>query len=143
MTKRAYRKALIRFMTANKIENLEDLLSLPVPDIETMIIDYLLALQKDDLSSSFINISLSAFKHVLSMNDVRINKEKIGKFLGEYKKKNTDRGYTTAELRSIVDACHLRLKVVVLTMVTVVCRYSLISTYLVYAISIHYASRIL
>ena len=86
-TKGAYRKALIRFMTTNHIDNLEELLSLPVQDIENMIIDYLLKLQNDDSSSSFININFSALKHVLAMNDVRTNNVKISKFLGEYTKK--------------------------------------------------------
>lgn len=48
--------------------------------------------------------------------------EKIAKFLGEFKKKNTDRGYTTPEIKSIFDVCDLRLKVVVLTLATTAIR---------------------
>jgi integrase len=33
-------------------------------------------------------------------------------------KKNTDRGYTTAEIRAIIEACDLRLKVAVITKAT-------------------------
>jgi len=33
------------------------------------------------------------------MNDIRINKEKIGKFLGESGRKNTDRAYTHEEIK--------------------------------------------
>lgn len=117
-TKKIYRKALRRFMTVNKFETLEDILSLPIQDIENMLVDYLQALKKDDLSSSYINLNFSALKHLFFMNDVRINKEKISRFLGESKKKNVDRGYTTEEIRTILDNCDLRLKVAVLTMVT-------------------------
>lgn len=117
-TKDAYRKGLLRFMSTNKFQTLEEMLALPIQDIENMIIDYLLALKKDDLSSSFIGINFSALKHYYFMNDVRINKEKISRFLGEAKKKNVDRAYTTEEIRTILENCDLRLKVVVLTMAT-------------------------
>ena len=62
------------------------MLSRPIPDIENMLIDYLLDLKKQDLSSSYINLNFCALKHFYFMNDVRINKEKIAKFLGEPKK---------------------------------------------------------
>ena len=72
---------------------LEDMLTLPIADIENMLIDYLLDLRKKDLSSSYINLNFCALKLYYFMNDVRINKEKIGKYLGEQKRKNTDRAY--------------------------------------------------
>ena len=40
-----------------------------------------------------------ALKHFYFMNNVRINKEKIGKFLGESKKKNVDRSHTHEEIK--------------------------------------------
>ena len=113
-TKRVYRRALIRYLQKNKIiKSLEDMLTLPIQDIENKLVDYLLGLKNDNLSSSFVDLNFSALKHYYFMNDVRINKEKIGKFLGEQKRKNTDRGYTTAEIRSILDLCDIRMKVVV------------------------------
>ncbi len=113
MTKRVYRKALLRYMQKNKVNSLDEMLSLPIQDIENKIVDYLLELKKRDLSSSFIGLNFSALKHFYFMNDVRINKEKISKFLGEFKKKNTDRAYTTAEIRAIMDQCDLRMKMIV------------------------------
>lgn len=47
------------------------------------------------------------------MNSVRINKERISKFLGESKKKNVDRSYTHAEIKSMLDIADLRFKVVI------------------------------
>ena len=43
------------------------------------------------------------------MNYVCINKEKIGKFLGESKKENVDRSYLDAEIKSMLDIAHLPL----------------------------------
>ena len=50
------------------------------------------------------------------MNDIRINKEKIGKFLGESGRKNTDRAYTYDEIKKILDVADLRMKSVILLM---------------------------
>ena len=89
------------------------MLSLPIADIENMLVDYLLDLRKQDLSSSYINLNFCALKLFYFMNDVRINKEKIGKYLGESKKKNVDRSYTHPEIKSLIDIADLRLKVVI------------------------------
>jgi integrase len=114
-TKQAYQKALLRYLTHYKT-TIDSILTLPIAEIENMLIDYLMDQKNQDLSSTYINLNFCAIKHFYFMNDVRINKEKIGKFLGESKKKHTDRGYTTPEIKSIFDLCDLRLKVVVLTL---------------------------
>lgn len=69
-------------MTVNKFETLEDILSLPIQDLENMLVDYLQALKKDDLSPSYINLNFSALKHLFFMNDVRINKERNSRIFG-------------------------------------------------------------
>ena len=38
------------------------------------------------------------------MNDIIVNRKKIGKFLGEHTKKVKDRAYTREEIKKIVDA---------------------------------------
>ena len=91
----------------------EKMLSLPIDDVEDKLVDYLLYMKKQDLSTSFINLNFCALKHFYFMNNVRINKEKIGKFLGESKKKNVDRSYTHAEIKSVLDIADLRFKVVI------------------------------
>jgi integrase len=100
-------------MHHNKINSLEEMLTLPIIDAENLLIDYLMDLKKRDLSTGFIGINFCAIKHFYFMNDVRINKEKIGRFLGESKKKHTDRGYDTGEIKTILEMCDTRLKVVV------------------------------
>ena len=44
------------------------------------------------------------------MNDIRISKQKIIKFLGEPRRKNTDRAYTHEEIKKILDVTDLRVK---------------------------------
>ena len=67
------------------------MLSLTIDEVENNLVDYILHLKKKDLSTSFIGLNFSALKHFYFMNNVRINKERIGRFLGEQKKKNVDR----------------------------------------------------
>ena len=50
------------------------------------------------------------------MNDIRINKEKISKFLGESGRKNTDRAYTHEEIKKILDVSDLSMKSIILLM---------------------------
>jgi hypothetical protein len=59
---------------------------MPISDIENKLISYLMELKGQDLSNSYINLNFCAIKHFYIMNDVRINKEKIAKFIGESKK---------------------------------------------------------
>ncbi|MDQ5868925.1 MAG: hypothetical protein M3530_04265 [Thermoproteota archaeon] len=114
-TKQAYRKAVLRFLANSKLSS-EEMLTLPILDIENMITDYLTDLKKRDLSSGFVSQKFSALKKFYFLNEIRINKEKIDKFLGEQKKKNTNRAYTHQEIKTLLDVCDLRLKVVVLVL---------------------------
>ena len=111
-TKEEYSRCLLRYISHYKT-TLEDMLTLPIVDIENMLVDYLLDLRKQDLSSSYINLNFCALKLYYFMNDVRINKEKVGKYLGESKKKNVDRSYTHPEIKRLIDIADLRLKVVI------------------------------
>ena len=111
-TKYEYKKCLSRYLSHYNTTP-EKMLSLPIDEIENMLVDYLLDMKKQDLSSSYINLNFCALKHFYFMNDVRINKEKIGKFLGEPKKKNVDRSYTHQEIKSMLDIADLRFKVVI------------------------------
>ena len=111
-TKEEYKRSLLRYISHYKT-NLGDILNRPISEIENMLVDYLLELKKQDLSSSYINLNFCALKHFYFMNDVRINKEKISKFLGEPKKKNVDRSYTHPEIKGMLDIADLRFKVVI------------------------------
>lgn len=111
-TKESYRNALQRYVSHYQI-SLKDMLSLPIVDIENNLIDYITYLNGQDLSHSFVNVNFSAIKHFYFMNDKNINTRKVGRFLGEAKKKNVDRCYTHPEIKSLLDISDLRFKVVI------------------------------
>jgi len=58
---------------------------------------------------------------------VVINSVKIGKFLGEDVKKKDERGYTTAEIKRILENCDIRMRMVILTLATTSMRLAALS----------------
>ena len=95
--------------------------------IENSIISYILQLKKENYSYSTINTRLAAIAHFYTMNDIVINRKKIGKYLGEHIKTIKDRAYTVDEIKKIVDACDLKYKIIVTMMASTGCRIGAIS----------------
>jgi integrase len=52
--------------------------------------------------------------HFYSMNDVVLNRKKIGRHVGEYIRKQKDRAYTTEEFHRLLEFCDERSKALVL-----------------------------
>ena len=52
------------------------------------------------------------------MNDIRINERKIDKFLGERTCKIKDRAYTHEVIKKLIDAADIRVKIIILLMVS-------------------------
>jgi len=112
-TKQTYTYHLKRFMTSSRL-TLQAFLKLSVPEIEQLLIEYIMKLKTEGLSPMYINVSLATMKHLCVMNDVIINHKKIAKFIGEQSKVNEDRAYTHEEIRRLLNVCDLRMKMVVL-----------------------------
>jgi hypothetical protein len=55
-------------------------------------------------------------RHFGVMNDIRINEKKVSKFMGQYRRKNTDRAYTHSEIKQLLDVSDLRMKSEILLM---------------------------
>ena len=128
-TKKKYSYLLFEYLKYLQLNNtgsdllLEDLLSKNVRTIENDIIKYIIDLkEKKGLSYSSLNNKLAAIYLFYTMNDVIINRKKLGKYLGEHIKTIKDRGYTIEEIKKIVDACSLKHKIVVTMMCSSGCR---------------------
>jgi integrase/recombinase XerD len=98
----------IKFVKTDRILELKDL--------QQRIIDYILDMRKRKLSSSTVHTRLSAVYHFYAMNDVVLNKVKIGKFKGEYIKVKRDRPYTREEIGKMLNNADIRMKVAILVM---------------------------
>jgi len=90
--------------------------NLPIKEFEQLIINYIEKSKKENKGHSYLSVAFCSIKHFCVMNDIRINKEKIGKFLGEAQRKNTDRAYTHQEISKILDVADIRMKSVILLM---------------------------
>ncbi len=104
-----------RFLTYFNL-NVETLQNLPIKDLEQLLINYIGKSKQEGKGHSYLSVAFCAIKHFCVMNDIRINKEKIGKFLGESQRKNSDRAYTHQEIKKILDVADSRMKSVILLM---------------------------
>jgi integrase len=111
----AYSVVLKNYLKYNHV-TIDTLLNLSIKDSEHLLINYIQKLRSLDKSHSFIGLVFTTVKYFYVMNDIRINKEKIGKFLGESGRKYSDRAYTHEEIKKILDVSDLRMKSIVLLM---------------------------
>jgi integrase len=124
-SKYKYGYALLKYLEFCGVAKKDDLYLLLEQSpkvIETNIIAYIRKMRSQDLSYSTQNSRLSAIVLFYTMNDIVINRKKIGKFLGEHIKTVRDRAYTISEIHKIVDVCDLKYKVFVLLMASTGCR---------------------
>jgi site-specific recombinase XerD len=118
-TKTLYENNLKLFMKFCKVSDLKDLLNI---DVQRYITRYVMSLREMKLASNSIKSRLNPVFHFYEMNDFVLNKKKIKMFRGEFVKKSRDRAYTQEEIKSILDVCDLRMKVVILLMSSTGCR---------------------
>ncbi|MGA8844545.1 MAG: hypothetical protein WB511_13255 [Nitrososphaeraceae archaeon] len=81
-TRATYTRILKNYLIDNNL-TIETLLNLPVKDSEQVLINHIEKLKTANKSHSYRNQTFCVVKHFYVMNDIRINKEKISKFLGE------------------------------------------------------------
>jgi integrase len=117
-TRYQYEYSLRKFMKYLKINKEEDLLidAAQPKLIEARIIEYIVLLRgpPHSLRYSTLNLYLAAILAFYAMNDVILNKKKIGKYLGEHLRLHRDRAYTTQEISRALNVCDERMKVIIL-----------------------------
>lgn len=111
-TKRQYRQSLVSFIK-HYDTTLECLLSLIAKDTEQMITNYITNLNARGLSHGYLILVMCAIFHFFDLNDVVINKRKIGKFKAERKKMNKDHAYEHEEIKLLADTGDYRFKALV------------------------------
>src|SRR6266487_5921859 len=114
-TLREYTYHLLKYCKYHKIISLGDLFG---PNIKDQIIEYRIYLKNvKQVSYNYSNLSLCALKHSCVMNDVEASWEIVRKYLGEYKKENTnDRPYSHEEIKRLLDVSSIKMKAIILTL---------------------------
>jgi site-specific recombinase XerD len=110
-----YSRALRRYMQYCNITDVNNLLSFQLHDAQQRIIDYISYLKQcKQLSAITISQYVAAIIHFYTMNDVTLNRNKIGCYIPEYIKRHKDRAYTRAEVSKLLEFCDLRGRAIVL-----------------------------
>jgi integrase len=94
------------------LDDIYKLLDQDKKTIEKNLISYVLHLKQEKFAFATINSRLAAILLFYTMNDIVINRKKIGKFQGEKIKAVRDSAYTKEEIQKIIENCDIKLKVV-------------------------------
>jgi len=117
-TRQTYDAALKKFVLFLKIADVEDLLLLSDNPrlIESNIINFLVTYRQEPYNLSYrtLSVYLTAICYFYTINDVMLNRKKVGRYLGEEKPANRDRAYNTKEIQQVLTKCDERMRVIVL-----------------------------
>ena len=111
-----YNSSLKRYLNYLRATNPDDLLNHSTNPrfIESQLIDYIMTLRNDGLAYATIQHLVAPILTYYSLNDVVLNKRKISRYYGEYKRVVKDRAYTVEEIHRALQSADARMKVIIL-----------------------------
>ena len=115
-TKEAYETSLRRYLNHIKQKTPDDLLvhaSSP-RYIESQIIDYIMSLRNNQVSYATIQFLVAPIFTFYQLNDVVLNRKKVSKYLGEYKRVVKDGVYTTEQIAQMLKSADTRMRLIIL-----------------------------
>jgi hypothetical protein len=102
-TKIAYAQSLRRYLNHRKMTEVDNLLLEQNPRlIESQIVDYVMTLRSEGIAYTTIQFLIAPVLTFYSLNDVVLNKRKISRYFGEYRKRVKDRAYTSDEIWKVL-----------------------------------------
>jgi integrase len=96
----------------NLTDNADELIKQDPKTIEQQIIDYIISL--DGVARATKSLRLAAIVTFYSINDVTLNRKRLGKFLGPRQKRVKDRPYTLEEISKMLAVSDERMRCVIL-----------------------------
>ena len=99
-------------MAFHQLKESDDLIKQDPKTIEEQIIDFIIA--QKDVARATKALQLSAIVSFYSINDITLNRKRLGKFLGPKQKRVKDRPYTLEEISKMLAVSDERMKCVVL-----------------------------
>jgi integrase len=126
-TKRVYIKSLKRYMEHLKITEVTQLLGIETNNqnpiiIEAYLIDYIMSLRQDGLSHAFMKHAVAPIITFYQLNDIVLNRKKISRYFGEYKKVTKDKAYTTEQVGQALCTADHRMRMIILMLASTGCR---------------------
>jgi hypothetical protein len=101
-TKIGYENSLKRYMNHPKLKEIDGLLlhALSPKVIESQIIDYIMALRNSGISHATIKFLIAPIFTFYQLNDIILNRKKVFRYLGEYKRVVRDEAYSTENIQT-------------------------------------------
>jgi hypothetical protein len=115
-TQRGYRNALRRYLNHLKQDKIDSLL-IHVTNpryIESQIIDYIMSLRNSGVSYATIKVLTIPIFTFYQLNDVVLNRKKVSRYLGEYKRVVKDHAYTTEQIQTALQNADVRMRMILL-----------------------------
>ena len=115
-TREGYITSLKRYLNHLKLTEVNDLLlhSTNPRYIESQIIDYIMTLRNDGLAYASVQFMVAPIMTFYSLNDIVLNRKKISRYFGEYKRAVKDRAYTVEEINKALQTADQRMKLIIL-----------------------------
>jgi hypothetical protein len=123
-TKTSYENSLKRYMNPLKLKQVDDLLLYTDKPrfIESQIIDYIMSLRQSGVSYATIQVLIAPIFTFYQLNDVILNRRKVHRYLGEYKRVVRDKAYTTEQNQQALQNADQRMRCIILLLASTGCR---------------------
>jgi integrase len=122
-TKTVYINSLKRYMNYVKVTEVDSLLETYSPKIiEAQLIDYIMSLRQDSISYSTIKYLVAPIFTFYQLNDILLNKKKVFRYLGEFKRVVKDKAYTIEQIRQALQNADQRMRMIILLLASTGCR---------------------
>lgn len=115
-TRVGYENSLKRYLSYLKLTKIEDLLPhLSNPRyIESQIIDYIMSLRDSGVSYGTIQFLVAPIFTFYQLNDCIINRKKVSRYMGEYRRVIKDEAYSTEQIQKALQNADQRMRMVIL-----------------------------
>jgi site-specific recombinase XerD len=123
-TQLGYKRSLRRYLTFLKLKEVDDLLPHnPSPRyIESQIISYIMSLRETGIAYATIQFLIAPIFTFYQLNDVVLNRKKVSRYMGEYKRVAKDGVYTTENIQQALQNADARMRMIILLLASTGCR---------------------
>ena len=122
-TRKGYENSLRRYLNHLKLKEVDDLLLHSNPRyIESQIIDYIMALRNSGISYATIQFLVTPIFTFYQLNDIILNRKKVSRYSGEYKRVVRDQAYTTEQIQTALQHADQRMRMIILILSSTGCR---------------------